>query len=151
MTINFTTTWDLRSAWASLPNQLRLFLFGLSVMAILSTVSLLRMFFKQLSISNGEMALKAETRVDLHRRLENLRQLHTLFLLLFGLFLTEEIFLTARSCYLSHMSLEAQSTIELVVPAVFFSTVSLITFTLLHSLQWFVFSQVQRKRHQARI
>ncbi|MGB2677664.1 MAG: hypothetical protein WAN12_11340 [Candidatus Acidiferrum sp.] len=99
------------------------------------------------------MTIEAEAEATYHRvstRLHNLRQLHLLLLLLFGLFLTDEAFRTAQSFAHAQMMLTVPTVAELLDPLLGFAFLSLLVLTVLHSLQWLASSRleasVQRKK-----
>jgi hypothetical protein len=131
-----TTSWDFRLLWTLLPLQTRLFLLCLFAAAIYSGISLVKTFIRILKLSGNMPAAGAETLYRrLSVRLHNLRQLHFLFLLLFGLFLTDEAFRTALSFKQAQMMLAVPTIAELLDPLLGFAFLSLLVLTTLHSLQ----------------
>jgi hypothetical protein len=139
-----TTDWDFRALWASLPLQTKLYLLCLLAAAIYSCISLLRALVQITKLPR--IALDADVESTYHRisaRLRNLRQLHLLFLLLLGLFLTDEAFRTVRSFTLSKMSLEAPTIAKLLDPLLGFAFISLLVLTVLHSIQWLASSRLE--------
>src|SRR5271157_647093 len=138
-----TTDWDFRSLWMIWPLQTRVYLLCLFAAAIYSLISLLRIFLHLRKLPRIIPEAGAESTCRrISGRLHNLRQLHLLFLLLFGLFLVDEAFRTARSFLLSRMSLEAPTIAELLDPLLAFAFLSLLVLTILHSLQWLASSRL---------
>ncbi len=140
----FTTPWDLRSLWTELPIQTRLYLLSLIAAAIYSGISLTKTFLRIRKLSCSMPAADALYR-RLSVRLHNLRQLHFVFLLLFGLFLTDEAFRAERAYMYSRMSLACVSLNQILDPLVCFAFVVLLILTILQSLQWLVTYLLERK------
>ncbi len=134
----FTEQWDLRSAWSSLPNQTKLFFFLLLVLAILSSVAHLRIVYSQTIKSKAATIHRVNAGRGFLRALENLRQLHTLLFLLFGLFLTDYVYRIVRSFQFSRMSLCSPTVSEMAAPCLAFAFASLLILIFLHCLHWFV-------------
>lgn len=138
-----TTDWDFRSLWMLWPVQTKVYLVCLFAAALYSVISSAQTFLRIGKLPRVTPETDAETtNRRFSARLHNLRQLHLLFLLLFGLFLTDEAFRTAQSFVLSRMSLEAPTIPELLAPLLAFAFISLLVLTILHSLQWFVSSRL---------
>jgi len=131
--------------WTLLPLQTRLYLLCLFGVAIYSGISLTKIFIRIEQLRGTTPAADAET---IHRRLSarlhNLRQLHFLFLLLFGLFLTDEAFRAERAYMYSQMSLACASLNQILDPLLCFASVVLFVLTILQSFQWFVTFRLER-------
>ena len=134
-----TTNGDFRLLWELLPLQTRFYLLFLFAAATYSCIALGRILIRIRKSPGIRFAADAE---EFYRRpsarLHNLRQLHLLLLLLFGLFLTDEAFRTAQSSKQAQMMLTVPTIAELLDPLLGFAFLSLFVLTVLHSLQWFV-------------
>lgn len=143
-----TTSWDFRLLWTVLPIQTRGYLLCLFAAAIYSGISLRKTFIRIRRLPGIMPGAEAEAFYrSISARLRNLRQLHFLFLLLFGLFLTDEAFRAERAHMYSRMSLACVSFNQLLDPLLCFAFVVLLVLTILHALQWFVASRLERKSH----
>ena len=139
-----TTSWDLRLLWILLPLQTRFFLLCLFSAAIYSSISLVKTSIRIGKLPRNTPAAEAETLYRrLSVRLHNLRQLHFLLPLLFGLFLTDEAYRTALSFQQAQMMLTVPTVAELLDPLLGFAFLSLLVLTTLHSLQWLVSSRLE--------
>jgi len=139
-----TTNGDFRLLWTSLPLQTKFFLLCLFAAAIYSCVCLTTAFIrirKLRGITPGADAEASYRRIA--ARLHNLRQLQLLFLLLFGLFLTDEAYRTVRSLTYLDRGFAAPSIAELLDPLLGFAFLSLLVLTILHSFQWLAFSRLE--------
>jgi hypothetical protein len=144
-----TTSWDFRSLWVFLPLQTRLYLLCLFGAAIYSGISLTKVFIRIRKLPGLTLGGDAEVfRRRISVRLQNLRQLHFLFLLLFGLFLADQTFGTARSLTYLDTGFAAPTIAELLDPLLGFAVLSLLILTVLHSLQWLVSSRLEAKTRQ---
>lgn len=141
-----TPDWDFRSLWILWPLQTKLYLLCLFAAAIYSGISTTKAILRLRKLRSITPDTNSEfTYHRLSARLHNLRQLHLLLFLLFGLFLTDEAFRTVRSFTLSRMSLEAPTLAELLAPLLGFAFLPLLVLTILHSFQWLASSRLEAR------
>jgi hypothetical protein len=133
--------WNFRTLWACWPLQTKFYFLCLIGATIYSLISLSRVFLALKELARITPAADTEAFYrKLSARLHNSRQLHLLFLLLFGLFLTDEAFRTAQSLRYLDRGFAAPTTAALLDPLLGFAFLSLLVLTILHSLQWLVSS-----------
>jgi hypothetical protein len=120
-----TTPWDFRLLLALLPLQTKLYLIFLLTVVFYSAISSCLILAKT-SKSFVHTHLAQDICSQLAQRLGNLRQLHLLLFLLFGIFLTDGTFRALQTLVRSRMSL----------------VLSALTF--LHALQWLASSRLQQ-------
>ena len=141
-----TVHWDLRMLWAGLTVTAKFYIFCLVVVNGYSAVILLRTTsrFRRLS-RDGAASDSPRVRrqlVEMTKGIENLRQLHTLFLFLIGVVVTNEIYAAVRAILDSRMSLSALG-FEVFGPVIAFAFCTLVDFVVLHILQWIVAARLQ--------
>jgi hypothetical protein len=126
-----TVHWDVRALWSAISLSAKLYLFCLIVLAGY-TVFRLASAVKYL----GEAARSLQRVTS---GLRHLRQLHFLFLLIFGACFASECFGGIRAIQYSASSL-CPATIQVFEPAIAFAFVVFVILGFIHALQWFVFS-----------
>jgi hypothetical protein len=132
-------SWDFRMLWITLPLQTKLFFFCLFLMAIYTAFSLAIIYLQSRSAPRKPSEpLPTSLHLRLLRRIHNLRQLHFMFLLVFGVTLTDEIFRSLRAYENSKSSLSALTAAEVADPVLAFAYCCLIILTSLHLVQWVV-------------
>ncbi len=80
---------------------------------------------------------------DVKRRVDNVRQLLLLLILLFGVSFANEVLAALRSIHYSSMSL-AGASIQVFGPCAAFAFIVFCVLTLLHIFQWIVSSRLRR-------
>jgi hypothetical protein len=141
-----TVHWDLRLLWAGLTETAKFYIFCLLVAAGYTAVVLIRTVSRLRHLSK-DSALTASPRVghsliQMTKGIENLRQLHTLFFFLFGVFLTNEMYAAVRAILDSRMSLSALG-FEVFGPVIAFAFCVSIIFLFLHVSQWIIAARLQ--------
>jgi hypothetical protein len=132
-------SWDFRALWMILPLQTKLFFFCLFQMAIYMAYSLAIIYLQSRSaMPNPTEPVLNSLHLRSLSRIYNLRQLHFMFFLAFGVTLTDEIFRSLRAYEHSKSSLSAPTVAEVVDPVLGFAFCCLIIFTCLHLFQWVV-------------
>jgi hypothetical protein len=140
-----TQSWDFRALWMVLPLQTKLFFFCLLLTAGYTTYTLTVIYTRTRSLPDKESAFGVRAnRLHLFSRIRNLRQLHFMFFLLFGVILTDDIFRAFRAHEYSTMSLSESKAAEIVDPVLAFAYSCLIIFTVLHLLQWLVSNRLEK-------
>src|ERR1700693_2577103 len=137
-----TTPWDFRLLLALLPLQTKLYLVFLLTVVFYSGISSCLILAKT-SKSFVHTHPAQDICSQLAQRLGNLRQLHLLLFLLFGIFLTNEAFRAMRALVLSRTSLGEVSINQVFDPLLCFSFVVLSALTFLHALQWLASYRLQ--------
>jgi hypothetical protein len=131
--------------WIILPPQTKLFFFCLFLMAIYMAFSLAIIYLQSRSAPRKRTEpLPTSLHLRFMRRIHNLRQLHFMFLLIFGVALTDEIFRSLRAYEYSKMSLSEPTGAEIADPVLAFAYSCLIIFTVLHLFQWLVSSRLEK-------
>jgi|SRR5580692_4478872 hypothetical protein len=138
-----TTPWDFRLLLALLPLQTKLYLIFLLTVVFYSAISSCLILAKT-SKSFVHTHLAQDICSQLAQRLGNLRQLHLLLFLLFGIFLTDGTFRALQTLVRSRMSLGEVSIDQIIDPLLCFSFVVLSALTFLHALQWLASSRLQQ-------
>jgi hypothetical protein len=138
--------WDLRMLWAVLTVTAKFYICCLSAATGYSLVFLVRTAYRSHGLSkHGAASDSPQTKreiIKMAKGIENVRQLHTLFFFLFGVFCTNEIYAAVRAIQDSRMSLSALG-FEVFGPVIAFAFCTFVTFACLHSFQWIVAARVQ--------
>jgi hypothetical protein len=138
-------SWDFRALWMILPLQTKLVFFCLFLMAIYMTFSLAIIYLQSRSAPPKPTEPSLNTlHLRFLRRIYNLRQLHFMFFLLFGVTLTDEIFRSLRAYEHSKSSLSVSTVAEVADPVLGFAFCCLIIFTCLHLFQWVVSNRLEK-------
>jgi hypothetical protein len=138
-----TVQWDLRALWAVITVSAKLYLVCLFLMALYTIIHLVRVMYYLRTLRRRESTDTPLFRPTLVARMRHLRQIHFLFLLIFGAFFASEFFGIFRAIQYSMVSLSG-ATMEIFEPAVAFAFVVFVALSFLHALQWFVSSWVDR-------
>jgi hypothetical protein len=140
-----TVPWDLRALWATASASARLYLLCLFVMGGYTVFRLMKVSLLYLRILRKQGPGKAPPliRQTVTARLRNLRQLHFLFLLIFGACFASEFFGIIRAVQNSALSLSA-ATIQIFEPAAAFAFLVFVTLAFLHALQWFASGRLEK-------
>ena|ERR1700687_1094081 len=139
-----TVPWDLRALWAPVSVSARLYLLCLFVMAVYTVFRLMKVsLYLRILRKQGPGKAPPLLRQTRTARLRHLRQLHFLFLLIFGACFASEFFGIIRAVQNSAVSLSA-ATIQIFEPAAALAFVVFVTLAFLHSLQWFVSGRLER-------
>lgn len=148
-----TVHWDVRALWGVLPVTAKFYLFCL-LAAVAYTIYFLTRTLSRLhrlpqdAPSNSETSLRLSL-IEMTNGMENLRQFHTLLLLLFGVFFTDEIFATLRGIRLYSASLSAARMEIFEAPTAFAFTVFAVLL-FLHSFQWIGTARLRKVRTKAK-
>jgi hypothetical protein len=146
-----TIEWDLRLLWVRLPLQMKFYLTALILSAIYCCISLLQISIRLRMLAATSTTTEAESISCLvSARLRHLQQFHFLLLLLFGLFLTDEVFRTAQSITYARLLSYTPTILELLDPLLAFSYFALAVLTVLHSLQWLTSTRVNSAARRRR-
>ena len=138
-------SWDFRMLWIILPPQTKLFFLCLFLTAIYMAFSLAIIYLQSRSAPRKPTEpLPSSLHLRFLRWVHNLRQLHFMFLLVFGVTLTDEIFRSLRAYENSKSSLSALTAAEIADPVLAFAYSCLIIFTVLHLFQWLVSNRLEK-------
>jgi hypothetical protein len=138
-------SWDFRMLWIILPLQTKLFFLCLFLTAIYMTFSLAIIYLRSRSAARKPTEpLPSALHLRFLKRIHNLRQLHFMFLLVFGVTLTDEVFRSLRAYENSKSSLGALTAAEVADPVLAFAYCCLIIFTSLHLFRWVVSNQLEK-------
>jgi hypothetical protein len=140
-----TMEWDLQGLPRELTFTARLYILSLLVGTAYTIYSLVRAAIALHRVDAGAAANTPNARhalAQLAARLENLRQLHGLLFLLFGMSFANETFHTFLAIRLMTLSL-AGPRFEIFGPPVAFALVVFIVLAVLHSAQWLVAARLQ--------
>jgi hypothetical protein len=138
-----TMQWDLRALWAVITVSAKLYLVCLFLMAVYTIIHLVKVTYYLGTLRCRESADAELIRPTLVPRMRHLRQIHFLFLLIFGACFASEFFGIIRTIQYATVSLSAAK-MEIFEPAAAFAFVVFVTLSFLHALQWFVSSRVDR-------
>jgi hypothetical protein len=143
-----TVHWDVRALWSAISLSAKLYLFCLIVLAGY-TVFRLASAVKYLCTLRSQLAGEAARSLQrVTSGLRHLRQLHFLFLLIFGACFASECFGGIRAIQYSASSL-CPATIQVFEPATAFAFVVFVILGFIHALQWFVSSRLDCDRSLA--
>lgn len=136
--------WDLLMLWAILSLTGKLYIVCLMVSVVYTIHSLSRAVIrsrntKKTSVDAGPAGLGP---LALMRTVENVRQLHLLLLLLFGVVFANEVFATLRAIRESAASLSALG-IDVCEPCAVFAFFVFGVLSVLHLLQWMVAARLR--------
>ncbi len=140
-----TMHWDLRSLWAVLTVTAHLYILCLTVAAVYSTGSLVRIAFRLRLLSKNAATDVSDVRSRLFEMgsgIEALRQFHTLLFLLFGVCCANEVVALLRAIQYSSVSLSAVR-MDVFEPVAAFAFFVLAVLLLLHVFQWAVATRLR--------
>jgi hypothetical protein len=136
-----TVQWDLRAFWAVVTVSAKLYLVCLFLMAAYTIIHLVKVMYDLKTLRWRESDDVELLRLTLVPRMRHLRQIHFLFLLIFGACFASEFFGIIRAIRYSTASLSA-ARMEIFEPATAFAFVVFVALSFLHVLQWVVSSRV---------
>jgi hypothetical protein len=138
-----TVHWDMRLLWAVLTITAKFYIFFLLAATVYSTSSLALITIRlRRLLRHGASADMSLRLIEMTKRVESLRQFHTLLFLLFGLCCANEVFATLRTIQYSSMSLSAAK-IDVFEPVTAFAFLVFVVLTFLHAFQWAVAARLQ--------
>jgi hypothetical protein len=140
-----TVHWDLRLLWASLTVTAKFYIICLLGTAACTTYFLARTMYHLRRLqkeSSIEAASVRRRQFEITRRIETLRQLHTLLFLLFGVVFANEMFATLRAIEYSSMSLSA-ARIDVFEPLTAFAFFAFVVLVFLQTFHWIVAARLQ--------
>ncbi len=144
-----TVDWNLRALWAVISLSAKLYLLCLFAMAGYTVFQLAKMIRSQRFLRRqSSLQVAAPLQQAITAKIVDLRQLQFLFLLIFGDCFANECFATIRAIRYSAVSL-SPATIDIFEPATAFAFVVFALLSLLHGLQWFVSSRLERTKLSA--
>ena len=141
-----TMDWDLRVLWLTLTLTARFYLLCLFVSAgytlyfFARTVSHLRRFAP--GVAPADAPRTSSRLIEMTLRVENLRQLNTLFFYLFGIFFANEVIATLRAIEFASMSLSG-ARIAIFEPLARFAFFVFAVIAFVHTLQWATAARLQ--------
>lgn len=140
-----TVPWDLRMLWSVMSMSGKLYLVCLFVMAAYTIVYSARVtYYLRTLIALGSSDAQ-RIRATLVSRMRHLRQIHFLFLLVFGAFFASEFFGIIRAIRYSDASLSAVR-MEIFEPAAGLAFVVFAVLSFLHIIQLFISGLIDRPR-----
>jgi hypothetical protein len=138
-----TVHWDMRLVWAVLAITAKFYILFLLAATVYSTSSLALITIRlRRLLKRGASADVSLRLTEMTKRVESLRQFHTLLFLLFGLCCANEVFATLRTIQYSSMSLSAPK-IDVFEPVTAFVFWVFVVLTFLHAFQWAVAARLQ--------
>jgi hypothetical protein len=138
-----TVPWDLRALWSVTSISAKLYLVCLFLVAAYTIVCLAKAIYYLRTLPLRESSDAQLFRATLAARMRHLRQIHFLFLLIFGAFFASEFFGIIRAIRYSSASLSAVG-MEIFEPAAGFAFVVFAVLSFLHAIQWFVSGRIDR-------
>ena len=139
--------WDLRGLWVTLTFPGKFYIFCLLAAVASTTVFHIRTLWRLRDLQKKGVSVDAGAEKSclaaISRGIENVRQLHLLLLLLFGIALANEVLATLRGIRYSSMSLSGVS-IEVFEPCAVFAFFVFGVLTFLHVFHWFVAARLRR-------
>jgi hypothetical protein len=138
-----TVHWDMRLVWAVLTVTAKFYILFLLAATVYSTSSLALITIRlHRLLKHGASADMSLRLIEMTKRVESLRQFHTLLFLLFGLCCANEVFATLRTIHYSWLSLSAAK-IDVFEPVTAFAFLVFVVLTFLHAFQWAVAARLQ--------